>query len=92
MSSIQDFQRVIRASELTAALNMISETRDNTKLKFLLRPIPRDTQHCPSLDLLLVDLEVRERRVELDTPVHKPVRTVDDPLFAQEAEGLDDGL
>lgn len=71
---------------------MIRKARDHTKLELLLGPIPRDAQHCAALDLLLVDLEVRERRVELDTPVHKSVRAVDDALLAEEAESLDDGF
>lgn len=76
---------------LVGAFDLVREASNNTKLEPLLSVIARDVKQRASGKLLLVDLEVGECGVELDTPVNETVGTVDDAVFTEAAEGLDDG-
>ena len=66
---------------LFPSLNRIREARDHAELELLLRVVAGDVQQRPAGESFLVDLEVGEGGVELDTPVDEAVGAVEDAVF-----------
>lgn len=84
--------RVHSTYEPTWTFNNIRKTCNNTKFKFFLDVVPRDVQKGSSSELFLVHFQVRECRVELNTPVDQSIRAVDNTVFMKFAESFDYGF
>jgi len=76
----------------TAADNLVCETGQYAKLEFLLWVIVWYTEEGAAFEFFLLDLEVGEGCVELDAPVDEAVCAVEDAVFVESAESLDDGF
>jgi hypothetical protein len=72
--------------------NLVSETGQDAKLEFLLGVIIRYTKKRAAFEFFLLDFEVGQGGVELDAPVDKAVSAVEDAVFVESAESLDDGF
>ena len=77
---------------LIGAFDGIGEAGEDTKLETLLGVVARNVEKGAARELLLVDFEVGDGRVEFDTPVDEAVGAVKNTVFVEAAEGLDDGL
>jgi len=77
---------------LTGTLNLICKARQHTKLKLFLNIISRNIEQCPAFQLLLVDFEVGQRSVELNTPVDEAVGAIDHAVLMQSAKGFNDSF
>jgi hypothetical protein len=75
----------------STSLDRIRKASDHPKLEPFLFVVPRDVEQRSARELLLLDFEVGECRVELDTPVYEAVCAVDDSVFVQSAECFRDG-
>jgi hypothetical protein len=72
--------------------NLVSETGQDAKLEFLLGVIVWYTKKGAAFEFFLLDFEVGEGSVELDAPVDEAVGAVEDAVFVESAESLDDGF
>src|SRR4051812_4029889 len=75
-----NLDRLIRASDL------ISKVNDDTKLDLLI--VTRDIDQSTTGQLFIDDFEIRHGSIELGTPVYQPVRSINNTLFMQCDESL----
>lgn len=75
---------------LVRALDLVREGGDGSELELLLQVVAGNVEERSAGELLLVDLEVRQRRVHGDTPVAESVFSVDESILEELAEGLVD--
>lgn len=67
----------------TRAFDLICKGCDHSEFKPFLHVIALDIHQGPSLDLLLVDLDVRKAGVEVYAPIDEAVGTVDQTFLVQ---------
>jgi hypothetical protein len=79
-------------TRLTGVLNRVSERCNNTKLETLFRVITLDVHQSSTGEGHLVDFQVRQASVEVDRPVDKSVRPVEQFALMQGHECLDNGF
>ena len=76
------------SGKLTGVFDGVGKRRDDTKLESLLGVAALDVEQRSSRQLLLVDLDVGQRSVQVATPVDQSVRSVQQAFLVQQAEGF----
>ena len=69
-------------------LERVLETNDDSELDLLL--VARNLQHCPLLDVDVLDLNVGDGRLQHGRPVYQSIRAVDQSHLEQSDEALGD--